>query len=242
MKTEGSEPIVKKRKSVCRKKKILKKKSDSEPIGTLVLATTYGLNNLHTKFVSIGYHPNTLEAIIVVRDCLENENIILSAENGSTFFEKIDEVYGRINSACFALTNYLLGHSKEYHPVADVIITPTVAAKISLADFKILISFVQHDSNQICFTIEEFNTFYNLSNFLSAVHIYNCNHANDVFCYFKEYKAKCDELKVNVLEANSFFQPLNKEEQTHNFVKLFSEIPHLCSLALQQVYHVKDVQ
>lgn len=203
---------------------------EDRSFGSVILETTYALNSGHTKYISVGFHPNTLDSVLVIRDCILGGNILLTSADGIIFFEKLNQVFECINKACDELISFLRGQSKKYQSSIIIPILSSLSVQILFIDQRITISFEQinNKKEEISLNINEFNMLYNLSNLLKAVHIYNKNHTNHVICYFNEYKAKCHDLNVDFLTHDHFFQPLSKDEQTHNFLRLFTEIPYLC--------------
>lgn len=209
---------------------------------SLVLSSTYGLNNRHSKIISVGYHPTTLEPVVSIYDCLTQQCILMKSETAKAFFEKLSLIFNCIETTCTTFADYLKGINKVYQTKIELPIISNLYVQISLVDHKILVTITQFDKeeentqqlkqNIIIFSIDEFNMIHNLMTFLSSTHVYNCDQFHSVMGYFQKYIQKCKELNVNQLNYDLYFEPTNLECQPQNFLKFFSEIPTLCKNAL----------
>lgn len=218
------------KKSIIKDALFKNEKNPKQSMDCLLLSTTYSLNKRHSKICSIGYNPDTLSLVLLLHDCETNNSIKLSSTQALTFLSKLQQVLDNINIVCCSLTLYLLGH-KDIKQNAEFEVLPNFHVNIKILNQKIHISFT-HYENTIILMVEEFNTLKDLSNFLSVVVTYNTNHNNNIVLYFKEYVKKCKDLNVEFLSSQHYFDP--STENTHDFVKLFAEIPVFCKKQLKK--------
>lgn len=196
-------------------------------VSPLLLAYTYHLNNVGTKYVQVGFDVNDFQPTIlfhhVERSYLrlnahEFTNIFLSAEHINNFF-----------------FNYIeFDKNKLSHVSQQVLIKPSLK--------KIQAIFFKHKKNskeKISLDMNEWVILTQLNNFFNALISWYRSTIQCVCQYYTHYVKLCCDKNVTHLNFEFFFTPneirsVGGVSGMFNYSRLFHEIPTICHKRLMQ--------
>lgn len=206
----------------------------------LLLGYKYSINPNGTKFISVGFDPDSenFEAVVMIED-VENKNyIVINSDDWYIFFGKRKEVREEFEN------NYkMLAEAQNQLALFNWDMEPYIFTTPFSASFKIEFKstesggdFTKFDQqeNKLHINIQEWNQLQTWLEFINTIltHYKSCTKLVDA--YYQVYLRKCKENGQVIGDLSYFFTPQTSSSDitltfnTLNYFRLYNEMANIC--------------